>query len=200
MTDAAQLWTELARHPADPRAVKAAHLALRSDPPFAVCLAVLERFPAYLATIGEQVLAEFLHEHAPQIDAAVLERIGQVFVAHWRSPPRDVFWYGDLRQSFGCYEIQQRLATVAAVEDQLLDDLRTLVPGQRERADDLVCRRLERACEVLVQAPSERCRATLSPLVALDYIDPIRKRPMSWRYEDVYWGMLRILRKLGERI
>lgn len=194
------LWTELTRSNPDPAAVEAARTALRSDPPFAVCLEVLAHFPRYVGTAGDSLVWEFIVENGSRLDETVLARIGGVFVMLWQRKPRNRFWYGDLRQSFVPHDIQLRLASVSAVEDQLLDDLRTLAAAQRAHPSDLACRRLERACELLLHAPSERCRATLAPIVALDYLGPQDTRRLPSHYEPVYWGMLRILRKVGELI
>ena len=196
----ARMWTELAQAEPNAEVVAAAREALRSDPPFSVYIEVLALFPSYVNTAAEVLLREFLVERGAQIGPVVLEQIGAVFVNLWRKRPPNMFWYGDLRQSFVPYDLQQRLASVQAVEGQLLDDFRTLAREQRTHATNLGCRRLERAGELLLHAPSERCRATLAPIVALDYIDPQHTRPLPARYETVYWGMLRILRKLGERI
>jgi hypothetical protein len=37
----------------------------------------------------------------------------------------------------------------------------------------------------------------LVPIIELDRIDRQRTRRISARYEDVYWGMMRIVRALG---
>lgn len=195
-----QLWAELSLPDPTAEVVAAAREALFSEPPFAVYIEVLALFPRYLNTPGEELVRELLVERGAQIGPDVLEQIGAVFVALWRKRPRTKFWYGDLRQSFVPYDVQVRLASVRAVEDQLLDDFRTLARAEREHTTDLGCRRLERAGELLLHAPSQRCRETLAPIVALDYLGPQQTRPLSLRYEPVYWGMLRILRKLGDPI
>jgi hypothetical protein len=133
-----------------------------------------------------------------QLDDTLMQELGTLFVMLWQRKPRDVYWYGDLRQSFVPYNLQPRLAALPDVAAQL-SDFRSFAAVERARPTDLGCRRLDRACELLLHAPPEECRTTLLSIVRLDYIDRPRVARMS-PYETVYWGLVRILRKLGEDI
>jgi hypothetical protein len=173
---------------------------LASDPPFRLCVDVLALFPDFLTTPGGDILWEHLSLRGAQIDDASMHELGTQFVMLWHKKPRDVYWYGDLRQSFVPYNLQPRLAALPEVATQLLSDFRSFATVERARPTDLGCRRLDRASELLLHAPPEECRTTLLPIVRLDYIDRQRVPRMSPHYETVYWGMVRILRKLGEDI
>ncbi len=199
-SELATLWRELAFADVAPTIVDAAHEALESDPSHRVCIGLLARFPTYLKTPGEAILREHLSRIGPDIDPGVLREIGLVFVKLWRRRPRSAYWYGDLCQSFVPHNLKQRLVGLSEVESQLLDDFRTLAPLERSAPTELGRRRLERAGELLLLSPSEQSRLALLPIVMLDYIDPQHAEPMPTRYEGVFWAMLRILRKLDERI
>ncbi|MEO8840642.1 MAG: hypothetical protein ABI591_07775 [Kofleriaceae bacterium] len=162
------------------------------------CVDVLALFPEFLTTPGGDVLWEHLSLRGAELDDAAMRELGALFVELWQRKPRNVYWYGDLRQSFVPYNLQSRIAAVPEVAAQLLEDFRSLAAVERARPTDLGCRRLDRAAELLLHAPPEACRTTMLPIVRLDYVDREHVTRMSPHYEAVYWGMLKILRKLGE--
>jgi hypothetical protein len=166
--------------------------------PLRFCVEILALFPEFLTTPGGDILWEHLSLRGGELDDAVLREIAAQFVGFWNMKPRDQFWYGDLRQSFVPYNLQSRIAQVPEVAAQLVDDFRERAAAQRAHPTNLGCRRLDRAGELLLHAPPEDCRATMLPIVRLDYIDRERAQRMSSHYEVVYWSMVKILRKLGE--
>jgi hypothetical protein len=198
MSTAKKIWSMLRTDAHNELALQQLSELLSTDTSFSNCLFLLSKFPAYLRTPLEAALSETLSTRTGDIDDGVLAAIGDIFIKHWRRSPPNNFWYGDLRQSLLPFSLQKKLCQVTAVHEQLLNDFCTIAPVLRSSSTVIGCRRLERAGELLLHHPQPHCREKLLPLVQADWLSPHSTRPLDYRYENVYWSMLRILRALGE--